>query len=84
MTWEIVVGIIALVGLVATFVNATYKVSKTMSALNVTIQDLKEALEDFKISNKESHKVFYTKLDNHEHRICALENRSEYCRNKKD
>lgn len=80
MTWEIVVGIISLVSLVATFVAGAVKVSKTMSMLDVTIKDLKETLTDFRSSNKESHKDFYERLDNHEHRICKLENCNEFCR----
>ncbi len=83
MTWEIVVGIIALVGLVGTFVGAAVKVGKTMAMLDTTIKDLKETLMDFRANNKESHKEFYEKLDNHEHRICLLES-SDYYKKKKN
>lgn len=82
MTWEIVVGLISLVGLVGTFVSATVKFSKTVTTLDVTLKDLKETLEEFRSSNREHHKEFYERIDNHEHRICRLENSSEYCRKK--
>ena len=80
MTWEIVLGIISLVGLVGTFVAAAVRVSKTMAMLDVTIQDLKDTLAEFRASNKESHKDFFDRLDNHEHRICKLENCNEFCK----
>lgn len=82
MTWEIVLGLISLVGLVGTFVSATVKFSKTITTLDITLKDLKEALEEFRSHNKENHKDFYDRLDNHEHRICKLENCNEYCKKK--
>lgn len=77
MTWEIVLGLIALVGFVGTFVSAATKFAKTIASLDVTIKDLKETLDEFRNSNKENHKEFYDKLDNHEHRICRLETCNE-------
>lgn len=73
MTWEIVAGIIALVGLVGTFVAATWRVSRTLATLDATIKDLRTTLDELRRDNKENHKVFYERLDDHERRIFSIE-----------
>lgn len=77
MTWEIVVGIIALAGFVGTIAGWASKLSKTLTTLDATIQTLKETIEHLRRDNKESHKEFHQKLDNHEGRITRLESRNE-------
>ena len=78
MTWEIVVGIIALVGFVATVAGYTSKLSHTLSSLEITLQALKETLEELKNSNKESHKEFYDKLAEHETIIKLLQEKHKH------
>ena len=42
MTWEIVLGIIALTGFVGTFIGATVKMTSTFYTLDITLKDLME------------------------------------------
>lgn len=73
MTWEIVVGIIALVGLIGTFVGAAWKVSNTLATLNATINSLQKTLDEFRNDNKASHGEIYNKLNDHDRRLASLE-----------
>lgn len=82
MTWEIVLGIIALTGFVGTFIGAAVKMTRTFSTLDVTLKDLKETLNDFKLEDRTAHKAFSDKLENHESRITRLESANDYRRKK--
>lgn len=73
MSWEIVAGIIALVGFVGTIATWSGKLSRTLASLETTLNALRRTLEELKENNKESHKEFYHKLDDHEMRIVRLE-----------
>ena len=73
MTWEIVLGIIALTGFVGTFIGATVKMTSTFYTLDITLKDLKETLNEFKLEDRSAHKTFSNKLENHESRITRLE-----------
>lgn len=83
MTWEIVLGIIALTGFIATFIGAAVKMTITFSTLDVTLKDLKETLNDFKLEDRTAHKSFSDKLENHETRITRLESERN-CGRKKE
>lgn len=73
MSWEIVAGIIALVGFIGTVAAWVSKLSHTLASLEMTLKALQEVLSELKENNKESHKEFYHKLDDHETRIGRLE-----------
>ena len=73
MSWEIVAGIIALVGFIGTVAAWVSKLSHTLTSLEMTLKALQEVLSELKENNKESHKEFYHKLDDHEKRIVRLE-----------
>ena len=73
MTWEIVVGIIALCGFVASVASWVSKLSKTLASLQITLDALNKTLDEFKESNRESHRKFYDQLGQHEIRIQRLE-----------
>lgn len=80
MTWEIVAGIIALIGVFGTVATWASKLSKTLTSLECTLSALDRTLNEFKENNKESHKEFYKRLEDHETRIHTLEvkeNKSE-------
>lgn len=69
MTWEIVLGIIALVGFVISVGTIVAKASHTFAALNAAISALTEALKEFKKDSKTDRKELHDKVDDHEKRI---------------
>lgn len=73
MTWEIVAGIIALIGVFGTVATWSSKLSRTLTSLESTLKSLQITLKELKDHNHETHKEFRTKLDNHEGRITRLE-----------
>ena len=56
MTWEIVLGIIALVGFVSTIATYASKQSSILSKLEATLTALNNTLEELKENNRASHK----------------------------
>ena len=77
MSWEIVVGISVLVGLVATFVGAAWKLASTVAKLNVIIENLQRTISEFRNENHETHNDIYDKLGDHDRRITTLEAKAE-------
>lgn len=79
MTWEIVVGIITLIGVLATVATWASKLSRSLASLETTLKDLDATLHELKNTNHESHKEFYKRLNEHDCRIAKLEgcNRSK-------
>ena len=73
MTWEIAIGIFALVSFVGVFVGAAWKLSSTVSKLSTIIATLQKSLEDIRNDSRASHRNIYEKLDNHENRITTIE-----------
>ena len=73
MTWEIVTGIIALVGFVATVATVSSKQSGILAKLEATLNALNETLEELKENNRASHKDIYEKIGNHEKRVSEIE-----------
>lgn len=73
MNWEIVVGIIALVGFVGSISTWVSKMTKSLAMLESTIEMLDGTLQEMSEHNREGHKEFYRRLDNHEGRISKLE-----------
>lgn len=69
MTWEIFLGIVALVGFLISIGGIIYKLSKVLTSLDITVKGLSETLKDSKTDRKEIHK----KIDDHEQRIGKLE-----------
>lgn len=73
MTWEIVTGIIALVGFVVTIATVSSKQSGILAKLEATLNALNETLEELKENNRASHKDIYNKIGDHDRRIAKLE-----------
>ena len=73
MTWEIFLGISALVAFVIAIGTIISKASQTFATLNTTINMLSETLKDFKKDSKTDRKEIHDRIDNHETRIGILE-----------
>lgn len=81
MTWEILVGIIALVGFIGTVGTWISKLSKTLGILENTIGILNRTIDEFKKNSHVTHEKLFERLtkdektlENHEVRIKDLEN----------
>lgn len=80
MTWEIFLGIVALVSFGIAIVTPITRLTKTMTELTIGVQSLKEAIGDIVLKNNKSHTRLWehngkqdTILDNHEKRITKIE-----------
>jgi uncharacterized protein YoxC len=80
MEWTTVTVIIALVGLIATFVKVAASLTKTLTELTVTVRALRSDLATQRTSSHESHKRLWdhnakqdVKIEDHEKRIYILE-----------
>lgn len=69
MTWEIFLGISALVAFVVTVGTIISKAAQMFATLNTTISALSETLKEFKTDSKTEHKELHDKIDDHEKRI---------------
>lgn len=84
MTWEIVVGIIALVGFIGSIGVWVSKLSTTLATLSTTIELLVNTVKEFKSNSHDTHTKLFEKigehsimLSDHETRIKILENKEE-------
>lgn len=73
MTWEIALGIFALVAFVISIVTIAGKWAGVISRLEATLNALNETLEELKENNRASHKDIYDKIADHDKRISKLE-----------
>lgn len=80
MTWEIVVGIIALFGFLVSVITPLTKLTRIMTELTISVEGLKEAIKQMGDKNTESHRRIWEHnteqdelLKNHEKRITKIE-----------
>ena len=73
MTWEIFLGISALVAFVISIGAIVSKASHMLATLNTTINMLSETLKEFKKDSKTDRKELHDRVDDHETRIGILE-----------
>ena len=73
MTWEIFLGISALVAFVIAVGGIISKASQMFATLNATINILSDTLKEFKKDSKSEHKEMHERIDDHETRIGILE-----------
>lgn len=80
MTWEIVIGIIALFGFIVSVVTPITKLTKIMTELNFSVLGLKETVGQMNTKNTESHRRIWEhneeqdiKINDHERRITKIE-----------
>ncbi|MEA4912186.1 MAG: hypothetical protein VB092_06220 [Oscillospiraceae bacterium] len=71
--WETVGVITVLVGLFGAVIPPIVKLNSALTALQVTLAQLRGLLGEEKSSNAESHKRLWGRLDEHEKRIARLE-----------
>lgn len=76
MTWEIFLGIVALVSFIGTVGLWISKLSKVLAVLETTVGSLAEAIKEFKANSKVEHKELHRRIDNHESRILILETKA--------
>lgn len=73
MTWEIVVGLIALIGCAISLGGVLAKLVKTLTRLDVTLTALDKSVGEDRRVNSEEHADMRNKLENHEGRITKIE-----------
>ena len=80
MTWEIFLGIVALIGFLITVMTPLLKLNKVMTELNCSVDGLKQLIADINSKNSETHKRIWEHnvkqdgmIDNHERRITKIE-----------
>ena len=73
MTWEIFLGIAALVSFLIAIGTIVFKASKVLASLEATVNGLSETLKDFKKDSKSDRKELHDRVDDHENRINILE-----------
>lgn len=73
MTWEIFLGIVALVAFVISVGTIISKASQMFATLNATITMLSDTLKEFKKDSKTDRKELHDVVDDHETRIVILE-----------
>lgn len=84
MTWEIFLGIVAIIGFIVTVTTPLMKLSKTMTELNINMQNLNQAMDTLTVNNTESHRRIWShndeqdeKIENHEKRITKIETKMD-------
>ena len=73
MTWEIALGLFALVAFVISIGAIVAKASHMFATLNATINMLTETLKEFKKDSKTDRKELHDRIDDHETRIKTIE-----------
>ena len=75
MTWEILLGIIALVSFVGTVATWIYKLSRILATLDATIKSLNETLQEFRERSHRTHKELFERINEQEKAIADHETR---------
>lgn len=73
MTWEIVVGLIALIGCAISLGGVLAKLVRALTRLEVTISTLETTLAELKSGNDAAHREIWDELEEHDERITKLE-----------
>ena len=75
MTWEIMVGIIALVGFCITLGTPILKLNTSIIRLNESVNVLRDAITKSEVDNKEAHKRIWDHMDDVDETIKDHEDR---------
>ena len=73
MTWEIALGIFALIAAFVPVFNIVAKVNKTLCSLELVVKQIKECIEDQSAKNG----IFFTRLSEHDIRLTKIEDKIE-------
>ena len=84
MSWEIALGVIALLGFAGSIATWVSKLSKTLAVLETTIDTLNKVMNELKNNSHNTHKEMFFRinsseriLENHEGRLKVLEKTKE-------
>ena len=84
MTWEIVVGIIALAGFIGSVATWISKLAKTLGVLDATLRVLDATIKELKENEKRTHEKLFAKVDEHEKQLGDHETRIQILENIKE
>ena len=73
MTWEIVTGLIVLVGFIISIGTIVYKLSRILTKLESAVDGLRYALTKFSENNASEHTRIFEFIESHEKRLTILE-----------
>ena len=73
MTWEIVVGIFALVTFAATIGTMVYKLAKILTKLETAVDNLRETIASIKDNNIKEHEKIFEMIDRLNQRLTVVE-----------
>lgn len=73
MTWEIALGMFAIVSAFIPVLNIVVKVNKTLCSLEIVVKQIKECIEDQSAKNG----IFFTRLSEHDIRLTKIEDHLE-------
>ncbi len=71
MTWEIALGIFAMLSAFVAVFNIVVRVNKTLCSLEAVVKQIKECLD----RQSEKNGVFFSKLSEHDIRLTKIEDR---------
>ena len=84
MTWEIVIGIIALVGFIGSIGVWVSKLSTTLATLSTTIELLVNTVKEFKSNSHDTHSKLFEKIGEHRNVLSDHETRIKILEEKED
>ena len=73
MTWEIVTGLIVLVGCAISVGTIVYKLANILTKLESAIQSLRETISLIKTSNADDHEKIFESIENFDKRLTEIE-----------
>lgn len=73
MTWEIVTGLIVLVGCAISVGTIVYKLANILTKLEAAIESLRQTIELIKTNNAEEHHEIFEMLKAFEKRLSTIE-----------
>ena len=73
MTWEIVLGIFALVTFAVTIGSMVYKLAKILTKLETAVDNLRETIANIKDNNIKEHERIFEMIDKLNQRLTVVE-----------
>lgn len=73
MSWEIVTGLIVLVGFLISIGTIVFKLAKILTKLETAVDNLRDTLNAFNNNNSSEHERIYDMIDKIDRRLTILE-----------
>ncbi len=73
--WTVVGVVVVLVGLIGSVSGPLIKLNSNITKLTVAVDNFQRALDKLEGENRESHKIFYNRLDGHDKELAQHEQR---------